>query len=143
MICLQIGKTTEAKSHRVNLKSSLLRIHNYQNKRVQVKGISITNTNLQLNPYPNTQLDLWCSDNVSFQCTTPSMWLINWCTDPSTWLTHQLKEDVGCKVLQFIQRWRSRSSFVAKPLAQRCNNFYKKYDELGKILSPVTICMHN
>ena len=25
-----------------------------------------------------------------------------WCTAPSTWLTHQLKEDVGCKVLHFI-----------------------------------------
>ena len=24
------------------------------------------------------------------------------CTAPSTWLTHQLKEDVGCKVLHFI-----------------------------------------
>ena len=28
-------------------------------------------TNLQLNPYPNTQLDLFCSDNFSFQCTAP------------------------------------------------------------------------
>ena len=25
-----------------------------------------------------------------------------WCTVPSTWLTHQLVEDVGCKVLHFI-----------------------------------------
>ena len=25
-----------------------------------------------------------------------------WCTAPSTWLTHQLEEDVGCKVLHFI-----------------------------------------
>ena len=25
-----------------------------------------------------------------------------WCTDPNTWLTHQLEEDVGCKVLHFI-----------------------------------------
>ena len=58
MICLRMGKTTEAKPHRVNLRSPLLRIHYYQNKRLQVKGILVPNTNLQLNPYPNIQLDL-------------------------------------------------------------------------------------
>ena len=30
------------------------------------KGISVPYTNLQLNPYPNTQLKLFCSDNFSF-----------------------------------------------------------------------------
>ena len=39
---------------------------------VTSKGISIPYTNLQLNPYPNTQLDLFYSDNLSFQCTAPS-----------------------------------------------------------------------
>ena len=52
------GKTTEAKPNRVNLKSPLPRIHYYQNKWLQVKGILVPNTNLQLNPYPTTQLDL-------------------------------------------------------------------------------------
>ena len=28
-------------------------------------------TNLQLNPYPNTQLDLFCSDSSPFWCTAP------------------------------------------------------------------------
>ena len=36
------------------------------------KRITIPYTNLQLNPYPNTQLDLFCSDNLSFQCTASS-----------------------------------------------------------------------
>ena len=53
VICLQMGKSTEAKPYQMNLKSPLPRIHYYQNKRLQVKGISIPNTNLQLNPYPN------------------------------------------------------------------------------------------
>ena len=135
-------KTTEAKLHWVNLRSPLPKICYYQNKWLQVKEISVPNTNLQFNPYPNTQLDLWCNDNLSFQCTAPSTWLTNWCTDPSTWLTYQLEEDVGCKVVQFIQQWRSRSSLDTKPLAQRCSSFYKEYDELGQILSLVTICMH-
>ena len=30
------------------------------------KGIPVPYTNLQLNPYSNTQLDLFCSDNLSF-----------------------------------------------------------------------------
>ena len=44
---------------------------------VTIKGIPVPYTNLQLNPYPNTQLDLFYSDNLSLQCMTPSMWLIN------------------------------------------------------------------
>ena len=32
---------------------------------VTSKGIPIPYTNLQLNPYPNTQLDLFCNDNLS------------------------------------------------------------------------------
>ena len=39
---------------------------------VTSKGIPIPYTNLQLNPYPNTQLDLFCSDNLTFQRTAPS-----------------------------------------------------------------------
>ena len=58
VICLRMGKTIEAKPHWVNLRSPLPRIHYYQNKRLQVKKILVPNTNLQLNPYPNTQLDL-------------------------------------------------------------------------------------
>ena len=53
-----MGKTTKAKPRRVILRSPLLRIHYYQNKWLQVKEIPVPNTNLQLNPYPNTQLDL-------------------------------------------------------------------------------------
>ena len=33
---------------------------------VTSKEISVPYSNLQLNSYPNTQLDLFCSDNLSF-----------------------------------------------------------------------------
>ena len=33
---------------------------------VTSKGTLVPSTNLQLNPYSNTQLDLFCSDNLSF-----------------------------------------------------------------------------
>ena len=67
VICLRIGKTTEAKPYRVNLRSPLPRIHYYQsqvvtNIRNLTKPFGLSqNTNLQLNPYPNTQLDLYCN----------------------------------------------------------------------------------
>ena len=72
VIFLGMGKTIKAKPHRVNLRSPLSRIHYYQNKWLQVKGIPIPNANLQLNPYSNTQLDLYCSGNLSVQWTNPS-----------------------------------------------------------------------
>ena len=40
---------------------------------VTSKGISVPYTNLQFNPYPNTQLDLFCSDNFTFNARLPSM----------------------------------------------------------------------
>ena len=41
-------------------------------QEVTSKGISVPYTNLQLNPYLNTQLDLFYNDNLSFQCTAPN-----------------------------------------------------------------------
>ena len=52
------GENHRGKTPSDEFKSPLSRIHYYQNKRSQVKGILVPNTNLQLNSYPNTQLDL-------------------------------------------------------------------------------------
>ena len=77
-----MGKTTKTKPHWVNLRLPLSRIHYYQNKQLQVKGIAVPNINIQLNLYPNTQLDLWCSGNLSVQCTNLNTWLTN-----DAWIT--------------------------------------------------------
>ena len=72
-------------------------------------------TNLQLNSYPNTQLDLFCSNNCSFQCMAPSTWLTNRCANLNTWLTHQLTIKItkllGYKTLRctnIATSWRDR-----------------------------------
>ena len=110
VICLQMGKTIKAKPHKVNLRSPLLRIHYYQSQAVTsirnlTKPFGLSwNTNLQLNPYPNTQFDLYCSGNLSIQCT-----------NPSTWLTHQLEEDVGCKVFYFINNEDQETPWSQNP----------------------------
>ena len=123
VIYLRMGKTTEAKPHRVNLKSPLPRIYYYQNKRLQVKESQylIPIYSWTLTPIPN-----WTCSVVTipyFQCMAPSMWLTNY-VDPSTRLNHQLEKDVGCKVLQFITQWKLRSSLVTKPYGVRTQQLH-------------------
>ena len=66
MICLQMGKTYMAKAPPGNFKVTTPKISLLSQQAVTSKGISVPYTNLQLNPYSNTQLDLFCSDNFSF-----------------------------------------------------------------------------
>ena len=66
VICLRMGKTYTAKTPRGDFKVITPKIPLLLQKAVTSKGISIPYTNLQLNPYPNTQLDLFCSDNHFF-----------------------------------------------------------------------------
>ena len=115
VICLWMGKTYTEKIPSGDFKVTISENSLLSKQAVTSKRIPVPYTNLQLKIYPNTQLDLLCSDNLSFQCTAPSTWLTNRCTDPNTRLNHQLKKNVGCKVLQFITRWRSRNSLVTKP----------------------------
>ena len=128
-----MGKTERQKPHRVIFRSPLPKLHYYHNKRLQVKESKYL-TNLQLNPYPNTQLDLFCSDSSPFRCTIPSMWLTN-CADPSMRLQSLTKKVVGCKVLQFIQTMKITKMLGHKTL--RCTyttTSLRERDELGQEL---------
>ena len=65
-------------------------------------GILVPYTNLQLNSYPNTQLDLFCSDNLSFSMHG-SQYVTNQSMHEFKYvINHELEKDVGWKVLQFI-----------------------------------------
>ena len=97
-----MGKTDTAKTLPDDFKVTTPENSLLSQQAVTSKGIPVVYINLQLNLYPNTQLDLFYSDNISFQCMTPSMWLTNRWANPSTWLPHQLEKDIDCKVLQFI-----------------------------------------
>ena len=116
MICLQMGKTSKAKTLPGDFKVTTLENPLLSQQVVTSRGISVPYTNLQLNPYPNTQLDLFYSDNLSFQCTTPNLWLTNWCMDPSKWLTTNLGKMLAAKFFSSSTRWRLRSSSVTKTL---------------------------
>ena len=93
MICLQMGKTNTTKTLLGEFKVTTLEISLLPQLPVTSKRISVSYTNLQLNPYPNTQLDLFCSDNFSFWCMAPSTWLTN-CADLSIRLQSPTRE--GC-----------------------------------------------
>ena len=71
MICLRIGKTYTAKTPLDDFKDTTLKNSLLSQQAITSKGILVPYTNLQLNPYPNTQLDLFYSDNLSFQCMAP------------------------------------------------------------------------
>ena len=86
-----MGKTYMAKTPLGDFKVITLENSLLSQQAVTRKGIPVPYTNLQLNPYPNTQLDMFSSDNLSF-LMHGSQYMTN----------HQLEKDVGCKVLQFI-----------------------------------------
>ena len=66
VICLRMGKTYTAKTPLGDFKVTIPEISLLSQQAITSKGISVPYINLQLNPYPNTQLDLFCSDNFSF-----------------------------------------------------------------------------
>ena len=129
-----MGKTYTVKTPPDDFKVTTLENPLLSKQAVTSKGILVPYTNLQLNPYPNTQLDLFCSDNLSFSMHG-SQYVAN-CTDPSTRLDHQLEKDVDCKVLQFITRWRSWSCLVTKPYGAQTHQLLQ---ELGQTRFQVTL----
>ena len=61
-----MGKTYTAKTPLSDFKVTSPENSLLSQQAVTSKGISVPYTNLQLNPYPNTQLNLFYSDNLSF-----------------------------------------------------------------------------
>ena len=61
-----MGKTNMAKTPQSDFKVATLEIPLLSQQAVTSKEIQVPYTNLQLDPYPNTQLNLFCSDNFSF-----------------------------------------------------------------------------
>ena len=105
---------------------------------VTSKGIPVPYTNLQLNPYHNTQLDLFCSNNFPFRCTAPK-YVTNQCADSSMRLESLTRE--GC--------WQQSSSVHSidedqedaqsqNPTMHIHRNFFVRMMNQGKTLSSVT-----
>ena len=119
VICLRMRKTSKAKTPPDDFKVTTPENLLLSQQAVTCKRITVPYTNLQLNPYPNTQLDLFYCDNLSFQYMTPSTWLTSQCTNPSTWLTTNLRRMLAVKFFSSSTRWRSWSSLVTKPYGKQ------------------------
>ena len=65
VICLRMGKSNTAKTPLGDFKVTTPDNPLLLQQAVISKGIPVPYTKLQLNPYSYTQLDLFCSDNLS------------------------------------------------------------------------------
>ena len=98
VICLRMGKTSKAKTSLGKFKVTTPENLLLSQQAVTSKGIHVPYINLQLNPYPNTQLNFFCSDNLSFSMHG-SQYVTNQSMHESNYVTnHQLEKDVGFKV---------------------------------------------
>ena len=61
-----MGKTYTAKTPSGDFKVTTPENPLLSQQAITSKGIPVSYTNLQFNPYPNIQLDLFYSDNLSF-----------------------------------------------------------------------------
>ena len=66
VICFRMGKTNTVKTPSGEFKVTTLENSLLSQQAVTSKRILVPYTNLQLNPYPNTQLDLFYNDNFFF-----------------------------------------------------------------------------
>ena len=132
-------KTNTVKTPLGDFKVTTLEILLLSQQAVISKGISVPYTNLQLKP--NTQLDLFYSDNFSFWYTAPNTWLTN-CANPSTQLQSPTKENCWLQSSSIHPRWRSRRCLVTKPYGAHTQQLFRKNNELGQTMSPVTNCLN-
>ena len=66
VIYLRMRKTSKAKISPSDFKVTTLKNPLLSQQAVTSKEILVPYTNLQLNLYPNAQLDLFCNDNIFF-----------------------------------------------------------------------------
>ena len=141
VICFQIGKTCMTKTPSGDFMVTTLENSLLSQQAVTNKGIPVPYTNLQLNPYPNTQLNLFCNDNFSFWYMAPNTWLTN-CANLSTRLQSPTREGCWPQSSSIHHMMKIKKLLGHKPYGVQTQQLLHKEDELGKILSPVTICLN-
>ena len=124
------GKTYTAKTPQGDFKVTTPEIPLLSQQTVKSKGIPVPYTNLQLKPYPNTQLDLFCSDNFPFDAWLPSTSLTNY-ADSSTWLQSLTREGRWLHSFSVHPHDEDQEdAWSQNPMVHKHNNFFKR-DELG------------
>ena len=125
------GKLIRQKSYRVILRSSLLKLHYYHNKQLQVKESQYL---MPTYSWTLTSIPNWTCSIVtisSFDAQLPSTWLTN-CADSSTRLHSPTRE--GCWLqssLVYLHDKDQEDAWWQNPMVHKYNNFFRS-DELGQ-----------
>ena len=126
VICLWMGKTNTAKTPPDDFKVTTSENPLLSQQAVTSEGIPVPYTNLQLNPYPNTNWTCFVVTISHFQCTTPSMWLTN-CADPSTRLQSSTKESCWLQSsLVHPDDEDKKDTWSQNPTKHKHSNFYTR-----------------
>ena len=121
-----MAKTSPGNFKVTTLENSLL-----SQQAITSKGIIVPYINLQLNSYPNIQLDLFCSNNFPFNTRLPSTWLTN-CADPNTQLQSSTREVCRLQSSSVHPHDEDQEdAWSQNPMMHIHSNFFKR-DELGQ-----------
>ena len=127
VICLQMGKTYTTKIPPGDFKVTTLENPLLSKQTITSKRISIPYTNLQLNPYPNTQLDLFCSDNLPFSMHG-SQYMTNQfdARIPVRGLLTNLRKMLAAMFFSSSHDEDHETPWSQYPTVYKHNNFFKK-----------------
>ena len=127
MIFLRIGKTYTAKTPPGDFKVTTPENSLLSQQAVTSKGIQVPYTNLQLNPYPNTQLDLFCSDSLTFSMHD-SQYVTNqfdaWI--PVRGLLTSLRKMLAAKFFSSSQDEDHETLWSQNPKVYKLSSFFKR-----------------
>ena len=110
-------------------RSPLPKLHYYHNKRLQTRNLKYL-TNLQLNPYPNTQLDLFCSDSSPFWCVAPKYMANQLRKSQYVTSITNLKRLLATKFFNSSTWWSSGRCLVTKSYGANTQQLLQERDEL-------------
>ena len=120
------GENLTAKTPPGDFQVTTSKIPLLSKQAVTNKGISVPYTNLRLNPYLNTQLDLFCSDNFPFWCTALK-YVTNKCTNPNTQLQLPTRESCWLQSSSVHPNDENQEDVWSQnPTVYKHNNFFTR-----------------
>ena len=120
-------KTYTAKTPLGDFKVTTLENSLLSQQAVASKGISVPYTNLQLNPYPNTQLDLFYSNNLSFSMHDSQYVTNQFDAQISVrGLLTNLRKMLAAKFFNLSHKEDHETPWSQNPTVYKHSNFFKK-----------------
>ena len=122
-----MGKTYTAKTPPRDFKVTTPENSLLSQQAITSKEIPVSYTNLQLNPYPNTQLDLFCSNNLSFSMHR-SQYVINQfdARIPVRDLLTNLRKILAAKFFNSSHDEDHETPWLQNPTVYKHSSFFKR-----------------